>query len=167
MNRRGFLRAAASVMPAALAPSGLVAAAESVAAAPVALGAGGMIGGSAVGAAGVGAMGIAASMALELLNKDDRAEFSKSRWFHEYRRHRILARKGLVEREPARLIWARFKLRDLRQQRGDRNQLAVPEVSGVQKKRLVRRGRWGARRKRQASLLRAAGFTHWPWGGAL
>lgn len=109
-TRRGFLKALAAVPAAAAVPA-------------QALGFGGApnIGWAAMGGGGAALAGSAPIAVAEcaiggtaiwaFFNRAEDSERARVRWLDLYRAHRIKARKGLVKREPAKLIWLREELR--------------------------------------------------------
>lgn len=167
MNRRGFLKAAASMMPAAALAAPAAGAIAALEAAPLAAG-GAAIG--AVGAAGFAApwtiAGTVAAACYAAMGRLNDCEAARAAWLIEYRRHRIAARRGLVKREPAKLIWARKKLLDLqrRKSRRDGDLPEHPDDGPRARKALLHYKR---RDGRVNAALKRMGFTEWPWGGGL
>lgn len=163
MNRRGFLKAAASILPAAAIPSGAVAMLPSGAIAG-GLGAGG--GALAAGCAANGApvlagMGIAASMARDAYHAAQTGERARYEWWREYRKHRMAVRKGREERQPAKLLWLRKKLKDLRREISQRGINAICAPS-VQEAALPRRLGYKKSQARVSHALRIRGLKM-PW----
>ena len=163
MNRRGFLKAAASIVPAAAMPSGAVAMLPSGALAG-GLGASGgaLAAGCAMGEAPVLAgMGIAASMAWDAYHAAQMGEQARYKWWREYRKHRMAVRKGREARQPAKLVWLRKKLKDLRREQSQRgaNAITVPDHREVS---TPRRLAYKKSQARVARSLRVRGLKM-PW----
>ena len=173
MNRRGFLRAAVSVVP--MAAIGAPAAEAIASLAAPAEGLGGMLAGGSC-AAGVTTMnittaagsaaGIFAKLAYEALNRIDDGEHARYRWWAAYRRHRIEVRQGKTEPESARLIWARSQLLLARREKNGR--FTEPPGRPCNFPRLTKSNvKTKQTKKRRASRLKSMGYSTWPWGTPL
>ena len=172
MNRRSFLRAAASVVP--MAAIGAPAAEAIASIAAPAGGLGGMLAGGA-GIAGNVAMGnpipaaagIFSQLAYAAYHRVEHDEEARRQWWAAYRRHRIEVRKGKVAREPARLIWARVQLRMARSERENGGGPQMPKTCSSGPRLTKSKLKFPQVNKRRVSRLKSMGYATWPWGDPL
>ena len=164
MNRRGFLRAAVSVVPMAAigAPAASAAAGATwmgvVAADGVDLNA--LVGVTTMNitTAEGSAAGMFDKLAYAALDRVNEESFIRYQWWAIYRRHRIEVRKGNAQPESAHLIWDKAKLQIAgREQKetGRRPRLIKSKLKGPQSQ------------KRRAARLKSMGYVTWPWGSPL
>ena len=176
VNRRSFLKAAASVMP--MAAIGAPAAEAIVSVAAPAGGLGGMLAGGSY-AAGVNSMaaptaagifskaaGIFSKRAYEDLNRIGDGEHARYRWWAAYRRHRIEVRQGKAQPVSAQLIWAREKL--LQERREENKRFTEPPGNPNRFPRLIKsKVKSKQTKKRRINALKRNGYKTWPWGSPL
>lgn len=158
-TRRGFLKAlaavpAAAAMPASVGPGQVGAI----------LGRSVVLDGAAVAAATAGMPAMMAPLPLPpiwaFFNRAEDSERARVRWLDLYRTHRIMARKGLVKREPAKLIWLREELRRNRHAKGgERAMPALGQTPFYAGRRRVRKRIEG----RVRAKLKLLGFPGLPW----
>ena len=172
MNRRGFLRAAASVVPMAAIGAPAAEAIASIAA-PASGGLGMIAGGAYLGGGGAlevavpTAAGIFSQLAYAAFHRVEKCEEVRRQWWAAYRRHRIEVRQGKVEREPARLIWLRVQLRIARSEQTNGGGPQPPKrgSSGPRLMKSKLKGRQSE--KRRINALKRMGYVTWPWGDPL
>jgi hypothetical protein len=160
-TRRGFLKALAAVPATAAMPARALSFGGAAN-----IGAGVMGGAAAAGAALGNAASCAPAMSMvggsiwALFNRADDLERARVRWLDLYRTHRIMARKGLVKREPAKLIWLREELRRNRHAKGgERAMPALGQTPFYAGRRRVRKRIEG----RVRAKLKLLGFPGMPW----
>lgn len=165
MNRRGFLKAAASLVPATAMPSGAAVGMLSGGSAALGLGLNGYAGLAAaknMALPEASAMGLAAKMAWDAYHDVQRGWQARFYWWAEYRRHRIAVRRGREQPIPAKVLFLRKKLKDLRRNACMNMQNRPPSSEGPQfvPRRLSHR----VARHREKAALKRRGMFRYPWG---